>query len=82
MRFDFPPFCFTKFVSFPSLSSQAEECKETFKKDCHIEYEKEATLKKMQLCRDTLVRDCEQEGEVKCSPEKTTGTLIHICRSP
>ena len=51
---------------------KVEECKETFKKDCFIEYHTVPKAEKVEICQEPLVRDCDEEGEQTCSTEYET----------
>ncbi len=52
---------------------QAEECDESFKKECEIEYFKVPKEEKVQICNEMLNRDCGAVGNRVCSKEYETG---------
>ena len=59
---------------------QVEECKETFKKDCHIEYHAVPRAETVRVCQEPLKRDCDAQGtQLICSTEYETvcETLYH-----
>ena len=52
--------------------TQVEECRESFKKDCHIEYMAVPKAQKMEVCQNPLKRDCDVQGNITCSMETET----------
>ena len=50
-------------------SQQEEECKENFRKNCFIEYEKIAFNETVEICRTPLVKDCDVQGPEICRTE-------------
>merc|ERR1712013_43876 len=57
--------CHTTYVTNYD-SQQEEECEETFRKSCFIEYEQIAIKETVNICRKPLVKDCEVEGPEIC----------------
>lgn len=58
---------------------QVEECKTSYKKDCHIETVPEADTVPMEVCHYNYLRDCDsveaREGPQECTNEYDTGSI-------
>ena len=60
--------CHTTYVTNYE-SKQEEECEESFRKHCLINYEKIAFNETVQVCRTPLVMDCDVQGPEICRTE-------------
>ena len=62
---------------------QDEECKDTFTKDCYIEYINVPKSAQVEKCVTPWQRDCDEPGEKDCTTEYETGMSsvlpIDIC---
>ena len=57
---------------------QDEECKDTFTKDCYIEYINVPKSEQVETCVTPWERDCDAEGEQDCTTEYETSKILHF----
>lgn len=60
---------------------QVEVCKESFLKDCLIEYRKEAKRYNVTVCNDVRQDECVDTDEPECITKQETGWSINIAWS-
>jgi hypothetical protein len=52
---------------------QVEECEESFRKRCFIEYHNRVYEKIVEICHEPITRDCDSEdGEIVCQTDYET----------
>ena len=61
---------------------QDEECKDTFTKDCYIEYTNVPKSEQVEICVTPWQRDCDAPGEQDCTTEYETSKMFYLCHSP
>ena len=66
--------------SYSSLKMffQDEECKDTFTKDCYIEYINVPKSEQVEKCVTPWQRDCDTPGEQDCTTEYETSKVLDL----
>ena len=57
---------------------QDEECKDTFTKDCYIEYINVPKSEQVETCVTPWQRDCDAPGEQDCTTEYETSKILNF----